>query len=126
MSCLFNSLGRLLDIPTNDMRQIICDYLAANKPIMDGMSTADIVALESPQYIANMRNSHVWGGAIEIQAAVNHWNIRILVENRRDGKSPIEFLPLHGSPTKILTIYWTGGHYEPVSSVPIVEPSSVT
>ena len=62
MSCLFNSLGQLLRIPTNDMRQKICDYLAENKPIMDGMATSDILAFEHPNYVANMRNSHVWGG----------------------------------------------------------------
>lgn len=122
MSCLFNSLGRLLNISTNDMRHIICDYLEANKPIIDGMSTAEILAFEVPNYVANMRNHHVWGGAIEIQAAVNHWNVRVLVENRRDGKPPIEFIPLQGAATKTLTIYWTGGHYEPVSMAPIEAP----
>lgn len=115
MSCLFHSLGQLLQIPTNDMRQTICDYLASNKPIMDGMATSDILALEGPRYIENMRNSHVWGGAIEIQAAVNLWNARVFVQNRRDNKPPIEFLPLVGVPVMTLTIYWTGGHYEPVS-----------
>jgi hypothetical protein len=99
------------------MRQTICDYLASNKPIMDGMETSDILALEGPRYIENMRNPHVWGGAIEIQAAVNLWNARVLVENRRDHKPPIEFLPLSGSPIMTLTVYWTGGHYEPVSRV---------
>jgi len=117
MSCLFNSLGHLLNIPTNDMRQTICDYLAENKPIMDGMSTADILAMESPNYVANMRKSHVWGGAIEIQAAVNLWKARVLVQNRRDNKPPIEFLPLEGEPVMTLTVYWTGGHYEPVTVV---------
>ena len=118
MSCLFNSLGQLLKLPTNDVRQLICDYLAADKPIMDGMATHEILAFEGPNYIANMRHSHVWGGAIEIQAAVNLWNVRVFVENRRSASpnSLIEFLPLVPGYTKTLTVYWTGGHYEPVST----------
>jgi len=97
------------------MRQTICDYLEADKPIMDGMSTKDIVTMEGPNYIARMRSPSMWGGAIEIQAAVNLHNARVLVENRRDRSKNIEFLPLTGEPGMTLTIYWTGGHYEPVS-----------
>ena len=118
MSCLFNSLGHLLNIPPQTVRQTICDYLAANRPIMDGMTTYEILALECgnpAQYIANMRHAHVWGGAIEIQAAVNIWQARVLVENRREGGRNIEFIPIGVEPTSTLTVYWTGGHYEPVS-----------
>ena len=117
MSCLFNSLGRLLNIPTNDTRQKICDYLTSNKPIMDGMETKDILAFEGPNYIQRMRQSSQWGGAIEIQAAVNLWNVRVLVENRRDRTKPIEFLPLDKKVTSTLVIYWTGGHFEPLRKV---------
>lgn len=115
MSCLFNSLGQLLNIPTDTMRNEICDYLAANKPIMDGMTTADIIAMEQPNYVERMRSPSTWGGAIEIQAAVNMYKARIFVENRRDRSRNIEFLPLEKEPVMTLTIYWTGGHYEPVS-----------
>jgi hypothetical protein len=128
MSCLFNSLGHLLNIPPQTVRQTICDYLAANSPVLDGMVTHDILVIDSgsspEQYIANMRQAHVWGGAIEIQAAVNIWKSRVLVQNMRDrvlnGNSTIfardiEFIPIGVEPTSTLTIYWTGGHYEPVS-----------
>ena len=116
MSCLFHSIGQLLSIPTDTARQTICQYLADNKPILDGMSTHDVLALDRPDYISNMRNSFTWGGAIEIQAATNLWNARIIVENRRDRKNDvIEFVPIQSEITKTLRIYWTGGHYEPVS-----------
>ena len=56
--------------------------------------------------------------------ACNVWKVRIVVENRRHhgggggGEPPsvIEFVPLT-SPDCIhtLRIYWTGGHYEPIS-----------
>jgi len=113
MSCLFNSLGRLLNNPTDSVRQIICDYLAADKPVLDGMETHDLLALEGPQYIQRMRQSSTWGGAIEIQAAVRIWNVNVTVQNRRDRTGPIEFVT-PGEATGTLTLYWTGGHYEPV------------
>lgn len=113
MSCLFNSLGRLLNTPTDTVRQTICDYLAADKPVLDGMETHDLLALEGPQYIQRMRQSSTWGGAIEIQAAVRIWNVNVTVQNRRDGTAPIEFVT-PGTAAGTLTLYWTGGHYEPV------------
>ena len=119
MSCLFDSFSRLLGVPTDTIRQTICDYLADNKPILEGMNTHDILALEASSaesYIANMRLPHVWGGAIEIQAACMIWSLRVIVENRRDGgSSTIDFLPL--APvvaSRVARVYWTGGHYEPV------------
>lgn len=116
MSCLFNSISALLRMDSHSCRNTICDYLEADKPIIDGMATHDVLALDRPNYIAAMRMTHTWGGAIEIQAACNVWNVRIVVDNRRDGLtgSPIEFLPLTGDVTQSLYIYWTGGHYEPM------------
>jgi hypothetical protein len=116
MSCLFHSLGQLLKIPTDTVRQQICDYLQADKPILDGMETHDVLALEggpSAAYIQRMRQSSTWGGAIEIQAAVRIWNVCVTVQNRRDRTAPIEFVT--ADPTSVLVLYWTGGHYEPVS-----------
>ena len=54
--------------------------------------------------------------AIEIQAAVNLWNVRVVVEMRRGAhpSPPLEFVPLRSTPTRTVQIYWTGDHYEPV------------
>jgi hypothetical protein len=117
MSCLFNSLGHLLNSPSDAVRQQICDYLEANKPVLEGMETRDLLLLEGPgtggmNYVQRMRQSSTWGGAIEIQVAVRIWNVNVIVENRRDGTGSIEFVTKE--PTSILTVYWTGGHYEPV------------
>jgi hypothetical protein len=130
MSCLFHSLGQLLELPSDQTRQLICDYLLAGGPIIDGMTTAEVLELEcsdvnrtdninyTEYYINRMRMSSTWGGAIEIQAAVNLWNVRVIVENRRDWLNPrlLEFVPLSTSHETTLLIYWTGCHYEPVSS----------
>jgi hypothetical protein len=124
MSCLFNSLSHF--IPQTDPQAIrarICDYLQANSPIIDGMATHDVLQLDSlntsDQYIGAMRTLTTWGGAIEIQAACNIWNARIVVHDIRSshGKT-IEFLPVStnaiNAPDKTFTLEWSGGHYEPV------------
>jgi hypothetical protein len=114
MSCLFDSISRLINIPTDDVRKQICDYLATDKPILDGMKTHDLLELECPHYISQMRHSNTWGGAIEIQAAVQLWNFNIAVQNRRDAiTTTIDFIATE--PIGTLTLSWTGSHYEPVA-----------
>jgi hypothetical protein len=69
-----------------------------------------------------MRSPSTWGGAIEIQAACNIWNARIVVHDIRSCQKPtIEFLPVSNdtinatkSPDKTFTLEWSGGHYEPI------------
>jgi hypothetical protein len=126
MSCLFNSLSHF--IPQTDPQAIrarICDYLQANSPIIDGMATHDVLQLDSlntsDQYIGAMRMLTTWGGAIEIQAACNIWNARIVVHDIRScQKQTIEFLPVSNdainAPDKTFTLEWSGGHYEPQRS----------
>lgn len=124
MSCLFNSLSHFIagtDPPA--IRQRICDYLQANLPIIDGMTTHDVLQLDSSQssdhYISAMRSPSTWGGAIEIQAACNIWNARIVVHDIRvqgQGQSnqTIEFLPVSTvAADKTFTLEWSGMHYEP-------------
>jgi hypothetical protein len=122
MSCLFNSFSRLLGEDPQVIRNRICDYLEADEPIMEGIPTKMILDSDRPNYIAQMRNPSVWGGAIEIQAACNIWKAKVIVENRRDHRAVtagsqqlIEFVPVSAQVTKIMRIYWTGGHYEPIS-----------
>ena len=130
MSSLFNSLYHF--IPQTDpqtIRQRICDYLQANSPIIDGMATHDVLQLDSKttdQYISAMRSPCTWGGAIEIQAACNIWNARIVVHDIRSGHrhrhgpgqghgQTIEFLPVStNAADKTFELEWSGGHYEPV------------
>jgi len=115
MSCLFNSLSHFLPEDSNQVRSKVCDYLQANKPLIDGIETRHILQLEDGNYISNMRSTSTWGGGIEIQASCNLWNLRIIVQNRRDiSNKNIEFVPCHGNYNKTISIYWTVGHYEPI------------
>uniref|UniRef100_A0A6C0DR18 OTU domain-containing protein n=1 Tax=viral metagenome TaxID=1070528 RepID=A0A6C0DR18_9ZZZZ len=115
MACLFNSLSFFLKIDSYTLRQEICNYLEQNKPIIEGLETRDILEMDGTNYIPNMRGHHTWGGAIEIQAACNIWNMKINVKCRRGNEnSTIEFLPVTGVPDKEISLEWTGGHYEPI------------
>jgi len=122
MSCLFNSLSYFIAPQTDPqaIRARICDYLQANSPIIDGMATHDVLQLDSlntsDQYIGAMRSQSTWGGAIEIQAACNIWNARIVVHDvRGQAQKSIEFLPVSAiTSDKTFTLEWSGGHYEPM------------
>lgn len=118
MSCLFNSLNYFIKEGSDSIRQKVCDYLEENNPIIEGLETMKILAIENSEpklYIENMRSSCAWGGGIEIQAACNIWNKRIIVKNYRNrGLKDIEFVPVHGKIEGDINIYWTGGHYEPI------------
>jgi hypothetical protein len=71
--------------------------------------------MENDNYIRNMRSPSTWGGAIEIQAACNLWNVKIVVHNKRDvNNSIIEFLPIDSHFSGVINLEWTGGHFEPI------------
>jgi hypothetical protein len=116
MSCLFNSLSYFINEPSYNIRQKICDYLAENKQIIDGLETNFILNLENPNYVENMRSMSTWGGAIEIQCACNIWRTKIIVKDIRYSSSckNIEFVPLNNVFDKEIYLEWSGGHYEPV------------
>jgi len=114
MSCLFNSLSYFISSDSNTIRQTICDYLQENKPIIDGISTHEILSMENNNYIQHMRNSSTWGGAIEISAACNLWNVKIIVYDiRTQQRTAIEFIPITCVAERTIELEWSGGHYEP-------------
>jgi len=114
MSCLFDCLSKHVPGTSTNIRTKICDYLKQNNKIIDGMSTHDILNLETSDYIMNMRKKSTWGGAIEIQCACNIWKIRVLVEDKRNKKkhNTIEFIPINNSYNKTIHLKWSGGHYK--------------
>lgn len=116
MSCLFNSMHYFIPtLSSGEIRNKICDYIQNNGPLIDGLHTSEIINMEGNSYIQNMRNTSTWGGAIEIQAACNIWQLRIIVKNHRDSKhSSIEFIPVSNNYNKTIQLQWTGGHYEPI------------
>ena len=117
MSCLFNSLSYFLKEDSFNCRQKICDYLENNEKIMEDLDTREILNMESSNYIEGMRKTSTWGGAIEIQAACNIWNISVIVLDIRNNKNEkIIFVPVNGIINKTINVTWSGGHYEPVKN----------
>lgn len=118
MSCLFNSIQSFLPLGPQEIRNQICDYLAENRPIIDGMETRVILAMDRPNYVARMRRPSTWGGAIEIQAACNIWAMSVVVHDIRHSRGGvIQFLPVNGENNREIHLSWSGGHYTPMSSV---------
>ena len=119
MSCLFNSLSHFFQEDSNTIRQLICNYLETNGKIIEGLDTEIILSLDNSKndYIRQMRLQTTWGGAIEIQAASNIWNVRILVHNIRDMHNIIEFIPIiNKSYQGTINISWNGSHYEAIAN----------
>lgn len=114
MSCLFDSLSYFLHYDSNSIRQVICNYLQDNQPIIDGLETKFILDLDDSNYVNNMRKMSQWGGAIEIQAACNIFNAKITVYKIIGKHSVIEFLPINNDYRRDMKITWNGYHYEPV------------
>ena len=115
MSCLFDSLSYFFRMNGYAIRQTICDYLQQNKKIIDGLDTNFILSLDGNNYINRMRMHDTWGGAIEIQAACNIWNVKIVIHNKRNREnSVIEFLPIDNNFSNTIKLSWNGNHYEPL------------
>ena len=115
MSCLFNSMSYFLKTDSTNIRQEICNYLENNNKIIDGLDTKKILNMESNNYIQDMRKTSTWGGAIEIQAACNIWNMSVIVHDIRNSRrDKITFLPINGRVNNTINITWSGGHYEPI------------
>ena len=118
MSSLFNSLSYFVGKDGYEIRQMICNYLEENKPIIEGLETFKVIQFDNENaenYISKMRLPSTLGGAIELQCACNIWNYKINVLNYRErNNTTIEFIPLNGNIEKTINVYWTGNHYEPI------------
>jgi len=114
MSCLFDTLATFVSDSSPEIRQRVCDYIGANKPLMDGIATDKLF---DAVYTAKMRNRSTWGGAAEIQAACMIYNISVVITSLRPSdrlNKPIVFLPLQRKlNTARVYLYWDGGHYTP-------------
>lgn len=122
MSCLFRSLAYFVhSVDEHELRQIICNYLEKNPTIMDDLSLKDILhieGMETADYVQNMRNRSTWGGAIEIKAFCEIYQVGVIVRVRQTQRDII-FKPSsmeHVNCLKAVVIEWQGFHYEPINS----------
>ena len=124
MSCLFNSLSKLLgDISSYNLRNQICDFIETNgERIWNGLTINEWIfysALDRNQnvkeYISSMRRSSEWGGAPEIAVCCILKGINTVVIQLHKNREEIEFVHKDGKYTIYIT--YTGGHYEPLKLV---------
>jgi hypothetical protein len=115
MSCLFESLSAHLPVDARAIRRAICDYLESNRPILEGVDTHSLLEEEHADYVRWMRDHSTWGGAIEIKAACDIWDLVIRVHNERDATDrPIQFVPSSRRAVdecRAIDLHWNGGHY---------------
>jgi len=118
MSCLFNSLARLVQQDPSKLRSDICEFLASNPAMIDDIKADSIVNWENGQtmddYIRDMRKSQTWGGAIELKAFTQMTGYGVVVVDVHSGKY-IEFVaPQAVQRPQRLYVTYTGNHYEPL------------
>lgn len=119
MSCLFRSLSYFItNLEAEELREIISDYIAKDPIIIppDGRLSS-YLSLENKNindYSMDMRKNSTWGGAIEIRAFCELFQIKVYVLVLQDNKY-IEFVPTNCKDShKYIKISWNGNHYEPI------------
>lgn len=119
MSCLFRALAHFVPgDDTNLIRQKICNFLALNKSFECGTASEMIQFSENldlESYVERMRQSHVWGGHIELQTFVELYGLCVVLKSLRQDKTPYEEIihPRSGVFKRTIYLTWTGNHYEP-------------
>jgi hypothetical protein len=116
MSCLFDSLSKFTNFSSNDLRQHIVSYLQTNPKLMGDDTTFNEMMnweeIDSNSYINDMSNPHTWGGAIEIKAFTDIFQVNVNVHVPMFQKI-IEFKHEPNN-DKYVNILWTGNHYIPL------------
>jgi hypothetical protein len=91
MSCLFISLGKLLNIDPTTLRNQICNYIVENPDAeWDGTKLSEWIQMVAgdryqnvSQYISEMRRQSQWGGAPEIAVCCMIYNVAVEIVNLR-------------------------------------------
>ena len=116
MSCLFQAFSHFVPDDSPDLiRQKVCNFLALNRRLGNRDARTYVVWLSGEDldaYVANMRRESTWGGAIEIQAFCELYDVHVTSIDLRTGDT-MEYQPSGSSQGLRITITWNGGHYEP-------------
>jgi len=134
MACLFRSLTALLhsqqlaatdpEQRQHELRQRICNVMAGNPQVgevrlSEYLDMSDEGPLE--QYVSNMRQSHIWGGATEIIMFCELYRFRVRCKpagaRQNESTKEMVFESQHRSPLYTGTITWNGGHFEPSARI---------
>lgn len=114
MSCLFESLGKSVNINPTELRKIICDYIDTNPKLLDDLTAEQVIFFTENvplvRYTSRMRHSHAWGGAIEIKAFCELFRKAVVVAVTYTRKY-FEVIPESGFTTRVVITY-NGSHFE--------------
>lgn len=115
MSCLFDSLSKFTTHSSSDLRGHIVSYLKTNPKLMDDTTFEEMMKWEdtdSGTYITDMSSQNTWGGAVEIKAFVNMFEVNVNVHIPSIQKI-VEFC-YQDNHDKCINILWTGNHFTPL------------
>ena len=122
MSCLFIAIGRLLGLPHPVVRAQLCTFMERNLHLdHQGMPVGDWIRWQGQQprqYIATMRRTATWGGAMEIAMATKLYRADITVVAPGTHRRLAHFvMDDTKSARRQLWLVWTGNHYEPLRRI---------
>jgi len=114
MSCLFNSLSPAVNLHPEILRKAISAYLKTDPKLLDNIKATDIInwaeGKDLYEYANQMSQPGVWGGAIEIRAFCELFEMDVKVHVLYTG---LEFIIKSSKkPTAIIHINYTGNHFE--------------
>jgi hypothetical protein len=118
MSCLFNSIGTLLNVDPTLLREQVCEFIGGeNTKLIPGIETNQVLGTDVDMYVESMKKTSTWGGGVEIQAVCQLFDVEVVVwDTRLNNTTKIHFRS-HLAPTngeiKVIHINWNGGHYTP-------------
>lgn len=120
MSCLFRSLAVFVQsVDENRLRQMVCDYLRHNPKLMDDLTLQDILVGEDMgDYVESMRKGSTWGGAIEIKAFCEIFQVAVMVRIRQTARDLVFYPSRRRDVPRMVMIEWQGSHYEPIMPEP--------
>ena len=116
MSCLFNSLAPAVSLHPEVLRKAIAAYLKTDPKLLDDIKAKDIIEWTEgkslQEYASRMSRPGVWGGAIEIRAFCELFEMDVTVHVLYTDK---EFtVETSKQPTRVVHISYTGNHFEPM------------
>lgn len=131
MSCLFDSLKELLEYEFQGftdgtkLRDIVCDYILERpNDEINGYKLNDWIDLVTigefqnkitvKEYAEMMRKDHTWGGGPEMSIISKLFNVEIHVVHE---KKVISKFRCCDKPSSIITLDWSGEHYEPIDRI---------
>lgn len=116
MSCLFISLAPAVGLHPEVLRKKIADYLRTNPKLMDDIDAKTIIEWTEGTSLANYANKMsrpgVWGGAIEIRAFCEMYEMDVTVHVLYTHKAFI--IESSFEPCRVVHINYNGSHFEPM------------